>query len=462
MLLKTSKGEKGFVLITTYFLVASLLTALAGYCIRSVNDLHLAQRRLDRLQALYTAESVAESALSWFRRQTAIPPPSSPPLPTGADSGRGETYNSILVDRDDDDPSVFWITAAGTFRGITRTVQVSVRMETFASYAYAQDTADPTAYFVSGTTVTGPFHTNDVVQTYGAPTFNGTVSSSASAVYNHDGGYSADGDTAPPGFVPVWNGGDPLLNQPRKPFPPSTAVSALGLSQGYLNVWSRGWVRFNSNGTLNWSSVGPISQANPGSNLNYAAQSSWLKGLKFLPTANPPAGEAGAYVEGTVAASFAIASNKDVGVSGAVTYSCQYDQGGQFVMNGCGSSGGPTLGVMSEKNVVIMNSAWPASGSALQISGAFAALGGGLKAQYPSGTGARTFNLFGSLMEKTSQKKGILNDTDPNVVQMLEGYQGNYYHDDRLTSPSTSPSGFPMAVSVLSWEPCDTACVAEH
>ena len=69
------RREAGFVLIAGYLISASLLTVMSTFFIRAFYNHEFAQRRLVRLQALYTAESGAEQALANVRALAVVPQP---------------------------------------------------------------------------------------------------------------------------------------------------------------------------------------------------------------------------------------------------------------------------------------------------------------------------------------------------------------------------------------------------
>ena len=166
--------EGGFILISSYILIAGLLTTVFSYFSRSFYDFDLAQRRLSRLQALYTAESGAERAIEQMKGTIPVLQPdcgqSNPNTWTPYSNttlGTEGTY-TVRITNDCNQPNqIYWIRSTGTFDNVTREMRISVRLTNLANYAIASDHMDPDTYFTSGTRTVGPGHFNGPIQIYG-------------------------------------------------------------------------------------------------------------------------------------------------------------------------------------------------------------------------------------------------------------------------------------------------------
>src|SRR3989338_2601244 len=113
-LFKKFKENKGVVLITSYLVLAGLLTLTAGLTTSSIGELNHARRFRDAAASFWAAEAGANRFLS------------DTTMLDGVSSETDLTIGSYSVHiiKDDSDPMTRVVTATGTANGITRTIQM--------------------------------------------------------------------------------------------------------------------------------------------------------------------------------------------------------------------------------------------------------------------------------------------------------------------------------------------------
>ena len=508
--------ESGFVLITSYILIAGLLTTVFSYFSRSFYDFDLAQRRLSRLQALYTAESGAERAIEQMKGTIPVLQPdcgqSNPSTWTpysNTNLGTEGTY-TVRITNDCTSPNqIYWIRSTGTFDNVTREMRLSVRLTNFANYAIASDHMDPDTYFTYPVIVYGPVHINGPIQIYGKLTFDdnydqdsksyyGRVTSSASEIYYYNNDTASDGYTPMGGegswtgstgktwtaSRPVWSfeGAHPLLNQPRILFPPPD-VSSLKQRAGTQVVNQKMWVRFNGDGTYNYSTSGPITETNLGSSRSMPPKGSvlYFESLNGSSTNQPQV-----VIRGIVSQDVTIASPQDIGIDGNLRYDCYrqwVDKNTLGNSNSCGPTD-PKLTVVSAKNIVHLPEAeldpktqYGVPGFSMRrnrvLTGSFMALGGGMAVPDPDAvhnslvadmdTHSKKTHLdvWGSLIEYEMKPKSLLlggYQTENHLYSERTGFDSTKIKHDRRLDLSSLPLSMSQAVSILSWEACDGPC----
>ena len=502
---KRRSQEGGFILISSYILIAGLLTTVFSYFSRSFYDFDLAQRRLSRLQALYTAESGAERAIEGMKGTIPVLQPdcgqSNPDTWTPYSNttlGTEGTY-TVRITNDCTSPNqIYWIRSTGTFDNVTRQMRLSVRLTNLANYAIASDHMDPDTYF-HRSVIEGPVHVNGPLQIYGGPYFYGRVSSSASEVYYFSDDTASDGYTPTVGEdswtgrrgiqyrsnFPHWKGRPPypLLNQPRILFPPPD-VSGLKQMAATQVVNQKMWIKFNGDGTYNYSTSGPITETNLGNGRSMPPKGSVMY---FEPVSGSSA-EPAVVVRGIIDRDITIASTQDIGIDGNLRYECYAIEYSHYPVGRnvppCSASD-PKLTVVSAKNIVQLpetvvdpetlykSGAWSSRNRIL--TGAFMALGGGMTVSEPDAVRDRLIGeiergrlrqarlgIYGSLIEHELKPKSLLEEAkDPTVAWSVSDDPGFDFlfvtRDPRLDLASLPPS-MKQAMSIISWEACDGSC----
>jgi len=82
---------------------------------------------------------------------------------------------NVTVDVLDAFKQIIRINSAGTFRGITDTVQVTLQPSKFSKFAYYSESEGGIIWWTTGDTVWGPLHSQDIMNMNGSPVFMGKV-----------------------------------------------------------------------------------------------------------------------------------------------------------------------------------------------------------------------------------------------------------------------------------------------
>lgn len=164
-------SQSGTVLLlslTGLFLVTALCV---GVLTITASAIHTSRQQLQKSTALNIAESGAENAALWLKKQSIPPSGTADLFPFGTTPitlGNG-TYVA-LVRPDPNNPSNFLksytILCTGTSGGLSKTVEIVVRQASFGRYAYFTDKETSSVsggaiWWKAGELVDGPIHSNN-------------------------------------------------------------------------------------------------------------------------------------------------------------------------------------------------------------------------------------------------------------------------------------------------------------
>jgi Tfp pilus assembly protein PilX len=331
MMIRVRKdAEDGVVLVTVLLLTMIMLIIVAGTMAYAVGSQQISRRDQDWNAALSAAEAglddylfrLNENDQYYLYSATTAPPDGNQAFNTWVsvpDSGatsvtctasansnipcfRYKTDVTSLVSQ-----GAIIVTSTGRSRGVTRSIQATLRRKAFIDYLYFTDyeTKDPAAYdnnddytpaeaqtycamryyegrdiagrvdyagdtdtnnctdisFITGDTVNGPLHSNDAIRICGDPAFNGNVTTSWNPASGNkwvDGGGSCGSGPAfsRPGD-PKY--ADPLTMPPNNVAIKADADEALG-GTGCLYTGPTA-ITLNSNGTMTVVSPGTLSNS---------------------------------------------------------------------------------------------------------------------------------------------------------------------------------------------------------
>ncbi len=499
--------ERGFIIVASYLLMASVLTLVFAFFFRSFNNFRASNNRLDQIKAQYAAETGIERAIYYFR---ATYPSSAPNLQSvcQSPSSHWDIFSSpqtldtatylVRVTADCLRPKrVFWITSTATQRrtgstntvgAIVKQVRASVMYQPIGAYGSVINRFDPGTYLTAANYFFGPLHVNGDMQIYGKPWFgnaaykaspysfdNGSTVSTSTSALKYLGCTTADDGVTPVGTLQTGNlylcSGAPdvnygyynfQLNRPRVTFPSNatswvyynirtkSGITNLGSSKSYIQLAENGY----------YKSGLPITPTNPGS---------------FNPYTPPLTGFYGAtsgvsvVLRGVVKTTspfkptLIVAAYQDVEIDGDITYDC----GGTT----CTTSN-TILGVIAGRNIIIRNQGVaytdPSTGepritpAPKRIDGVYVALGGSIYFEGSAGT-TRIFSVNGALTMEKAEGLHSLTTVSPATLHPFRTVSGDgrivyVSHDPRLNS--VFPNYFPYSLSVLSWEVCNGTCPA--
>ena len=343
-----SDAEDGVVLVTVLLLTMIMLIVVAGTMAYAVGSQNISRRDQDWNSALSAAEAglddylfrLNENDQYYLYSSTNAPPDGNQAFTTWVsvpDSGatsvtcaasansnipcfRYKTDTTSLVSQ-----GAIIVTSTGRSRGVTRTIQATLRRKAFIDYLYFTDyeTKDPAAYdsgddytptqaqtycakryyegrdiagrvdfpgdtdgnscteisFASADTVNGPLHSNDAIRICGDPTFNGNVTTSWNPAtgnkWVNTGGSCGSGPTFSRPGDPKY--ADPLTMPPNNVAIKASADSSLG-GTGCLYTGPTS-ITLNSSGTMTVVSPGTLSN----SSTTLAPKASCLGSNKPLP-----------------------------------------------------------------------------------------------------------------------------------------------------------------------------------
>jgi Tfp pilus assembly protein PilX len=335
MLIRVRKdAEEGVVLVTVLLLTMIMLIVVAGTLAYAVGSQNVSRRDQDWNAALSAAEAGLDDYLfrlnendQYYLYNATTPPPdgnqafttwvSVPDTGSASVTCTASANSNIPCFRYKVDTAnlvsqgAIVITATGRSRGVTRTIQATLRRKAFIDYLYFTDyeTKDPAAYdsnddytptqaqtycakryyegrdvagrvdFVGDTdgnscteisfatvdTVNGPLHSNDAIRICGDPDFNGNVTTSWNPAtgnkWVNGGGTCGSGPT-------FSRPGDPKYADPLTMPPSNIAIKAdadVGLGGNGCLYTGPTAITLNSDGTMTVVSPGTLSRSSSSS-----------------------------------------------------------------------------------------------------------------------------------------------------------------------------------------------------
>ena len=292
--MRTVADKRSFALAITLPILCLIIFICTTLLVMCTNDLLLAYRECNYMRAYCIADAGIVDGYARLRAAgdpPSIPPPFTQNYPVGGVMG---SYNVKVALKIFEIWPVYTITSIGTYRGVSKTLQMTVQETSFSHWAYITNTElvghylvngqespwyGAQSYWVTGNIVDGPLQVNDYFFIAGNPIFNGPASAACAQITYYD---AAGVDN------PQFNGGlwlsapavilpdpDPLLNhisdtaklsgglyldstdhsvqgQPkpgvyRGPNGVHTDTSIVFLANGTMNVTNanRGWVNQN-------------------------------------------------------------------------------------------------------------------------------------------------------------------------------------------------------------------------
>lgn len=431
---RDSGNEKGIILITSYLVIAVLLTFSLIFVNRSINEKNIASRQKNSAAAFYLAEAGLDQGLVWLRAQGAPPAGTSAFDPLGGRQSLGEGSYSISIDPDDGNPGVFLkrykIITRGTVGDATRELINEVRLDSYARYAYFTDTehfqigwGNVAVWFVGNDILQGPTHTNSHFHIKGDPVFTDVVGSSDNFItFYNDGNYIYTSNPSnPPYDEPDFQQGIDLGAEPVNM--PSQALDLrAAANSGGIYLAGDTTVVLNPDGTMN------ITNPNQG----------WIDQNMALP-ANGAffVNEGNVYVSGTLDGQLTIGSSMDVVITDNLVYA------DDPLVN---PNSDDVLGLIGENDVVISQG----TPFDLQVYASIMALENSFMVEnWDLGPAKGTLTVYGGIIQ---DERGPVGTFSGATGEKLSGYSKNYIYDPRLVN--TPPPFYPTTGDYisLSWK----------
>jgi len=306
------------------------------------------------------------------------------------------------------------LTTTGTYRGVTKTVEVIFKPSSFSKFAYFS-TQDPgNLYWSNNDTIWGPFHSQGKINSYRHPVFHGKATTKTGVHY-----YQTEALDAPyfyGGFESGVNMG----------FPPGgiTTLEDLAESGGHL---------FDDEDTVY------ITFAGDSLKFRFAANDpdSTVLATSFAPNGIIVGEDATMRLKGTVKGQYT------VGTTGPAPKGMIYLDDDIVYFNDprIDPSSTDILGIVANNDVKIADNL--ANSSDINIHASIYAEKGGFGAGWSSFTQSNGFiNLYGGIQNKTRVQIGVFGGN---------GFSRRYKYDERLMI--MSPPGYPGTgiLEIVSW-----------
>ena len=339
---------------------------------------------------------------------------------------------NVTVDVLDAFKQIIRINSAGTFRGITDTVQVTLQPSKFSKFAYYSESEGGIIWWTTGDTVWGPLHSQDIMNMNGSPVFMGKVTTKEALNL-------ANG--ASPKFLGGFEQGVDLEMPTNNIGDLKTAAQNGGK---YISAQGEVYIEF------------------AGDNIIYKyLKTTWVKKGK-----KKKKKKVTEWVTETIAATtFApngviFVDNAVVNISGTVKGKYTISAGGNKSDDGniyleddivyetnplTNPSSQDMLGIVAENNVYISDNSVNSNG--INIEAAIYAQNGGFGAEnYATRGPSGSINLLGGITQKIRLPVGTFN-----WKGIVSGFSKSYRYDDRLMSsfpPSFPSTGF---FEIVSW-----------
>lgn len=304
------------------------------------------------------------------------------------------------------------LTTTGTFRGITKTVEVIFKSSSFSKFAYLSTNDPGWLYWASTDTIWGPFHSQGNINAYHHPVFYGKATTKVGVHYNSSAAEDA------PYFYGGYESGVSLA------FPSSGLSDLRGLAT------SDGHIFINKDTVY----------------ITFAGDS-----LKYRYAANDP--DITVHTESFAPNGIIVVKNGTVRLKGIVK--------GQYTVGASGGNGtiyldddivyydnprfNPNstdiLGIVAKQSVIITDN--EANSWDINIHASIYAEQGGFGAGWDAFTEDNGYiNLYGGIQNKTRVQIGVFSG---------EGFSRRYRYDERLML--ASPPGYPGTgeLEIVSW-----------
>jgi hypothetical protein len=306
-------------------------------------------------------------------------------------------------------------TSVGTYADSVDTVTVIVQPGSFASYAYYSKVEGGITW-VTGDTVWGPFHTQDVMNISGSPVFKGRV--------------SAYKGTNPKTSSAKFLGGyitNESIDLPLNFSDAQTAATSGGKQFASGDVW----LTFNGT-SVTWKT-----------SLNGTSTTSPLS--TFAPNGVISTAKGNMHIQGTLDARITLCA-QGTGTTGGNVY---IDNDIKYTHDPRTGTSTDMLGILADNNVIITDNA--ANNSSVIIQASMLCRTGGMTAEnYASRGVAGTLSLLGGIIQYQRGAVGTFSGSGGNTV-ITSGYVKDYRYDTRLAT--TWPPYFPFTgkYQLISW-----------
>jgi len=428
--------NKGFALVYTLIFLYLIVSFVTIYMFCIANGSAAATRSANEIEAYYVADMglvdayqrITQAGINTIPSTSSFIP--SPSTDNGICSvGTGTGNYSVSLIYSNSPRTTYTITSAGTFGGVTKTLQLKIIGASVSKYAYWSNTEDSPIYgdlwWMTGMITTGPVQTNGSLNVYGNPIFDGPVTQAGPSIDYYPGSGSDPNQIFTDGLT---------LSSPEVNLPAQATLNAIyNVANDGLGLVLTGasTVIFNPDGTITVTGTVTNSQGIVTTTYNNTTIQPPTNGVVYVQS-TPGQQDGNVTVQGTVSGQLTVAADQNIYVSGSIAYNKDPRDPGN-------SNSTDMVGLVSNNNITIISATAPAS---LEMSGVFVALQGSFQVDNYWVPGKGNMDQFGSLVNNYCGPTGVF---DPSTGILYGGWNQIQSYDARLAT--FAPPGFPPYVS---------------
>lgn len=406
-----TENRKGFALIFALTITILIVFVAGAFFITAYNDLAMADAITNSIRAYYLSDAGLAKKFMELRS-------GSTSAITGETftyaSGSSGSFSVAVTQVSGGVFSVYRLDSTGVYKGRSKISSLTLKRISCARFGYFSNYENQLywwwtqpVWFVTGDLLQGPVHTNDQLNIYGDPVFDGPVSSVSDTINYYHGGPPEDN----PDFVQSLTLGAPSIQLPTTTDIVNTTRAAAQQADGvYLTGNTQ--ITLVSNGTMN------VTNSNKG----------WVNQNMTLPANNALFVDNG-YVDisGTLNGQLTVGTNNNIFVVNNLLYNNDPR---------VDPSSTDILGLVSQNNVYVDSSA-PYN---VEIDAYIVALN--------TSFGVDNYNyglkgLLTILGGITQYRRGPVGTFNSTTGERISGYTKDYQYDARLSN--IAPAYFPPA-----------------
>ena len=411
------KTSKGFALIFTLIIAIIIIIVITSLAIIASGDLTLATRATNGIRAYYLAEAGLSRKFAELRGGSAISIPTtiinlSPGNPGSFAVAVNQTGGGVFP--------TYTLASTGIYKNASKTLILTVRQISYSRYIYLtnlESRSGTNIWFIGGDIVRGPLHTNDQLNIFNDPTFEGPVSSVSDSINYYHGPPPLDN----PDFQESLTLGAPKIKLP---------TSADILNGIKTAAQQSGGVYLTGNSTVTLLSNGTMNVTNDGRGLTGVvnAGQNWTNHNVPLPQNNSLyVNNGNLNISGILAGQLTVGTNNNIYIVGDLLYNSDPRTN---------PSSTDMMGIVSQNNVII-DSAAPYN---LEIDGYIIALNTSFSMENYASLMKGTLILYGGI---TQVERGAVGTFNANTGHKASGYTKDYNYDERFQN--VAPAYFPPA-----------------
>ena len=411
-MIKTGEHNKGFVLVFSLGILTLIILSAETYFYVAGSGLRIANITADTKRAYYLADAGLADAFVQLRGYSALPSSFTVSNNNYSIGGQIGIY-SVQVSSNNTAWPKFTITSTGTYRNISKTLQLTLQQTSASMFAYLSNSEiHPvwgSLWWITNMYTVGPVYTNGQFNIWGDPIFDGSVSQVASSINYWPGVVTNPSD---------FRGGL-TLNAPAQAVFDSTVlnnISAAASSSGGLLLSGDSAITFNANGTINVTN-----SANKWSNQNMPLPSNKAIYVK----------SGSATVDGTVNGQVTVGSDDTIYISNNIIYNSDPDPTHPNI------SSTDIVALVAQNNIVVQAARAPAN---VEIEAVMVAINGSFQVDNWWAPGKGNMLQYGSLVNNICGPTGVF---DPGTGTLYGGYNQLQYYDPKLKT--LIPPWFPPA-----------------